>query len=101
MSGAIPPLPDTPSWRGAQLKHSGNFSFTFINRNWTLIEAPVLVNGEEKFHSWTRHFWHWDSIDIRAALPRTRCLDREGATVLKDVPQLNLYKNYEAGSQYM
>jgi hypothetical protein len=23
MSGAIPPRPDTPSWRGAQLKHRG------------------------------------------------------------------------------
>jgi hypothetical protein len=29
MSGAIPPLPDSPSWRGAQLKHSDNFTFTF------------------------------------------------------------------------
>jgi hypothetical protein len=24
MSGAIPPLPNTPSWRGAQLKHGDN-----------------------------------------------------------------------------
>jgi hypothetical protein len=28
-SGAIPPLPNTPSWRGAQLKHRDNFTFTF------------------------------------------------------------------------
>jgi hypothetical protein len=28
MSGAIPPLPNTPSWRGAQLKHTDNFTFT-------------------------------------------------------------------------
>jgi len=27
MSGAIPPLPSTPSWRGAQLKHGENFTF--------------------------------------------------------------------------
>jgi hypothetical protein len=27
MSGAIPPLPNTPSWRGAQLKHRDNFTF--------------------------------------------------------------------------
>jgi hypothetical protein len=30
MSGAIPPLPYTPSWRGAQLKHRENFTFTFF-----------------------------------------------------------------------
>jgi hypothetical protein len=30
MRGAIPPLPDTPSWRGDQLKyHKDNFIFTF------------------------------------------------------------------------
>jgi hypothetical protein len=29
MSGAIPPLPNTSSWRGAQLKHRDNFTFTF------------------------------------------------------------------------
>jgi hypothetical protein len=28
MSGATPPLPNTPSWRGAQLKHRDTFSFT-------------------------------------------------------------------------
>jgi len=31
MRGAIPPLPNKPSWRGAQLKkHRDNFTFTFI-----------------------------------------------------------------------
>jgi len=29
MRGAILPLPNTPSWRGAQLKHEDNFTFTF------------------------------------------------------------------------
>jgi hypothetical protein len=29
MSEAIHPLPHTPSWRGAQLKHRDNFTFTF------------------------------------------------------------------------
>jgi hypothetical protein len=29
MSGTIPPLPNTPSWRGAQLKHRGTFTFIF------------------------------------------------------------------------
>jgi hypothetical protein len=27
MSGAIPPLPHTPSWHGVQLKHRDNFTF--------------------------------------------------------------------------
>jgi hypothetical protein len=27
VSGAIPPLPNTPSWRGDQLKHGDNFNF--------------------------------------------------------------------------
>jgi hypothetical protein len=29
MRGAILPLPNTPSWRDAQLKHRDNFTFTF------------------------------------------------------------------------
>jgi hypothetical protein len=32
MSGDIPPLPNTPSWRGAQLKDRDSFSFTFTPR---------------------------------------------------------------------
>jgi hypothetical protein len=32
MSAAIPPLPNMPSWRGAQLKHRDNFTFTFRGR---------------------------------------------------------------------
>jgi hypothetical protein len=28
MSGAVPSLPNTPSWCGAQLKHRKNFTFT-------------------------------------------------------------------------
>jgi hypothetical protein len=31
MIGAIPPLPNTPSWRGAQLKDRDNFTFTFAS----------------------------------------------------------------------
>jgi hypothetical protein len=30
MSGAIPPLPNTPSWRGAHLKHRGSFTVSYI-----------------------------------------------------------------------
>jgi len=29
MGGAVPPLLNTPSWRGAQLQHRENFTFTF------------------------------------------------------------------------
>jgi hypothetical protein len=29
MRGDIPPLPNTSSWRGAQLKHRDNFTFTY------------------------------------------------------------------------
>jgi hypothetical protein len=29
LSGAIPPLPNTHTWCGAQLKHRNNFTFTF------------------------------------------------------------------------
>jgi hypothetical protein len=31
MRGAIPPLPNTPSWHGAQLKHRDNFTFIQYN----------------------------------------------------------------------
>jgi hypothetical protein len=30
MHGAIPPLPNTPSWRGAQLKHRDNFTYAHV-----------------------------------------------------------------------
>jgi len=39
MSGAVPPLPNTPLWRGAQLKHRDNFAFTFYS-------------GDTKFAFW-------------------------------------------------
>jgi hypothetical protein len=28
MNEALPPLPNTPSWRGAELKHRDNFTFS-------------------------------------------------------------------------
>jgi hypothetical protein len=30
-----------PSWRGAQLKHSGNFTFTFYNLTF-ILESPIM-----------------------------------------------------------
>jgi hypothetical protein len=50
MRGAIPPLPNTPSWRGAQLKQRDSFTFTstcfksdLIYRK--LIVTLALING--------------------------------------------------------
>jgi hypothetical protein len=40
--GAIPPLPNTPSWCGAQLKHRDNFTFTFITLLLSLYEWIFL-----------------------------------------------------------
>jgi hypothetical protein len=39
MSGAIPPLLNTPSWRGAQLKDRGNFAFYLL-----LISAMSVIS---------------------------------------------------------
>jgi hypothetical protein len=40
MSGAILTLPNTPSWRGAQLKPKDNFTFTFT----TIDHQPWYVS---------------------------------------------------------
>jgi hypothetical protein len=32
MSGALPPLPNTPPWRGAQLNQRDKFTFIFMQR---------------------------------------------------------------------
>jgi hypothetical protein len=34
MRGAIPPLPNTPSWRGAQFKHRDNFTLLLLYSVW-------------------------------------------------------------------
>jgi hypothetical protein len=47
MRGAVPPLPNMPLSRGAQLKHRGNFTFTFYvvsNR----IRFPLYVIKAER-----------------------------------------------------
>jgi hypothetical protein len=56
MRGAIPPLPNTPSWRGAQLekKHRYNFTFTFylcswINTGSRNLRVGVVENKEFNF----------------------------------------------------
>jgi hypothetical protein len=46
MRGAIPPFPNTPSWRGAQLnKARDNFTFTFT------FHCEESVTSEHKFVS--------------------------------------------------
>jgi hypothetical protein len=42
MSGAITPFPNTPSRRGAQLKHRDNFTSPFTNNNSSIVEAQTL-----------------------------------------------------------
>jgi hypothetical protein len=41
MRGVIPQLPNTPSWRGAQLKYRDNFTFAHLIPN--LIEILSAV----------------------------------------------------------
>jgi hypothetical protein len=44
MSGAIPPLPDTPSQRDAQLKHRDNFTFTIWEDELVLDIELLLIH---------------------------------------------------------
>jgi hypothetical protein len=45
MRGAVPPLPDTPSWRGAELKtHRDNFTFTYIFPKFRTIVTLASLN---------------------------------------------------------
>jgi hypothetical protein len=48
MHGAIPPLPNTPSWHGAQLKHEEDFTLTITQRSgWVevLLEEKCTVDN--------------------------------------------------------
>jgi hypothetical protein len=58
MSGAIIHSPNTPSWRGAQLKHRDNFTFTlYINiMTMELIlllqqDIPVVLSNAQRILS--------------------------------------------------
>jgi hypothetical protein len=44
MRGAIPPLPNMPSWRGAQLRHRDNFTLLYF----TLLYFTLLYEGVSK-----------------------------------------------------
>jgi hypothetical protein len=42
MRGAIPPLLNTPSWRGTQLKHTDNFTLKIHYRDQDVDESIIL-----------------------------------------------------------
>jgi hypothetical protein len=72
MRGAIPPLPNTPSWRGAQLKKMKNSTGTTLP--FTLQESQHtsyhLLGEEEKEireHSESSDWW-WGFTEIRLTL---------------------------------
>jgi hypothetical protein len=44
MCGATPSFPNTPSWRGAQLKHKDNFNFTFYNKHMGKLQIKPWIN---------------------------------------------------------
>jgi hypothetical protein len=44
MSGAIPPLPNTTSWRGAQLRHRDNFYWEWISKSIFTHQITYLLN---------------------------------------------------------
>jgi hypothetical protein len=58
MSGVIPPLHNTPLWRGAQLRHRHNFTFTFaftlLNNVWCLkyFSFSCILTGSSEFSPW-------------------------------------------------
>jgi hypothetical protein len=44
MSGAMPPLPNTPSWRGTQLNHRDKFTFYLYYLSFILVRRCVIVS---------------------------------------------------------
>jgi hypothetical protein len=47
--GAIPPLPNTPSWRGVQLKHREKFTFNLtISRHRTTLDPTLLKSHSSR-----------------------------------------------------
>jgi len=60
MRGAIPPLPNMPVWRGAQLNHRDNFTFTFYflhdkPSRWIYIYCIHLFVFDD-WRDWPRHW---------------------------------------------
>jgi hypothetical protein len=42
MSGAVPPLSNTPLWRGGRLKHRDNFTYTFLPLGYVMLCYVML-----------------------------------------------------------
>jgi hypothetical protein len=62
MSGAIPPLPNTPSWRCAQLKRRDNFTFTLLVITTVL---PCLESIKRCMIRELESLWHVLSYQFR------------------------------------
>jgi hypothetical protein len=54
MCEAMPPLPNTPSWRGSQSKHRNNFTFT-LRLTVMIIEESPSYKQPAKFYPTS--FW--------------------------------------------
>jgi hypothetical protein len=56
MRGAIPPLPNKPSWCGAQLKHRINFTFQYVLVCLTVCNSSSCTGNPIALSGLTRHF---------------------------------------------
>jgi len=77
MCGAIPPLPNKPSWCSAQLKHRDNFTFTFypyitVSCSWHM-KMESFLKKYRNMLSFLMHSWH---------LPLFAGVEAESATSL-------------------
>jgi hypothetical protein len=69
MSGAITPLPNTPLWRGAQLKHRDNFNFT-SRRKWIY---PIHAKQRDRlsqtnYEIQTTRKKLWENFEVKTKL---------------------------------
>jgi len=55
MSGSIPPLPNTPSWRGVQFKKKHRDNFTLIYRVRTSVRRSATLNENFRDFSQSLH----------------------------------------------
>jgi hypothetical protein len=62
MNGGIPPLPNTPSWRGTQLKHRDNFTSTFTDQ--PLAEMIQVVSNTlcSEIHKFINSVWNKEEL---------------------------------------
>jgi len=71
MRGAIPPFPNTPSWRGAQLKHRDNFTF-----HYPLGGCAPLFKNQETMLSMYKTFITSSVLSFFAAVQSSRTVQR-------------------------